>query len=163
MQLYSDGLYLDGRVIVGPLGFSGDFSMTLNFTLNTSSSGLPMFEVILSDGASPPFPESISASFISIGDPSEKYVINKNGSSVTNGTAIPSISRTGANALKIIKSGSTFEVKINGTTLTVFDMGAVSFEHFVPYLNIDASYESQIRVKSITFKYGGTTAPRPAW
>lgn len=164
VTLYYDGLYLDGKVLIGPYGFGGDFTATYIFTLNCGAGNdIPMIEFALSDGSIPPLSNCIDLKFERVGDSSlESYEIKKSGIGIiSSGGLIPSINRTIANILSVSKRGSNLEVTLNGTTLFDDDMGALSLTHVFPYLNVDARSTSQIRINSIEFIYKGSRISRP--
>lgn len=51
MLLLSEGLYLDGKGVIGPFGFYGIFAMSLVLISDTATDDcLYLFELILSDG-----------------------------------------------------------------------------------------------------------------
>ena len=109
IALHNEGMYLDGKLLIGPYGFGGDFTSTLAFSLNCGAgNAIPMVEFILSDGSTAPVSNYIDLLFGSIGDSSsEYYVINKTGSvNLANGGEIPSINRTSLNLLSVSKRGS---------------------------------------------------------
>lgn len=164
VSLYNDGMYLDGKILIGPYGFGGDFTSTFVFSLNCGAGNdISMVQFLLSDGNTAPVSNYINLYFGEVGDPSlEYYLITKTGpSTLASGDEIPSINRTGLNILSASKRGNNLKVTLNGTTLYNDDMGAFSLTHAFPYLNVDATNSSQIRINSVAFRYDGDRIPRP--
>ena len=76
-ELDSDGLYLDGEVVTAPVGFNGNFTLTILFYLKTSvSSTLPYFNIVLAGGGDAPYTEFVSSVFFNLGDPSMESYLN---------------------------------------------------------------------------------------
>lgn len=164
VTLHNDGMYLDGKLLIGPYGFGGDFTSTFVFSLNCGAGNeITMVEFILSDGNTAPVSNYIDLYFGYVGDASlEYYTIRKTGSiTLASGDEIPSINRTSLNILSVSKKGSNLKVMLNGTTLYNDDMGAFSLTHVFPYLNVDAENADQIRINSVAFRYDGDRIPRP--
>jgi len=160
----SDGLYLNGKIAVGPYGFTGDFSMSFVFELHaTDSSPVTMIEIILGYDGSAPVAQYISALFSDLGsDASESYNLYENGGSYSSGAAVPGLNYNGTNTLKIVETGDNIKMYMNGfTKICDSDILSCNLVTFYPRLNVSASNGDMVRFKRIEVKYSGDMIPRP--
>lgn len=162
LQLFADGMYLDGKICIGPYGFSGNFTETITFNLDTMvANTVPMIEFTLSDGLLAPVSDFVQAIFNHVGDIGiETYGFYETGATMNSGTEIPSLNRDGSNTFKLVKTGDNIKMYMNDTILCDYDLVGCTLTNFYPYLNVNAADSSQIRITGISFKYRGNMIPR---
>jgi len=116
-ELSSDGLFIDGKVLTAPVGFKGDFTLIILFSLKTAvSSTIPYMNFVLAGSGDAPYSEYVNCVFFGIGDTSiESYLVSSAEPflSLANGEAISEMERTGLNTFKLVKKGSNIKVFIN--------------------------------------------------
>jgi len=160
----SDGLYLNGKIAVGPYGFTGDFTMSFVFELHVSNAEqVSMIEILLGYDGAAPVSQYISALLNNLGsDTNENYNLYENGGSYGSGTAIPGIDYDGINTLKIVKNGNNIKMYMNGSTkICDHDIISCSLVTFYPRLNVSSSVGERMRFKRLEVKYSGDMIPRP--
>lgn len=164
MTLDSDGLFIDGKLMIAPYGFDGDFSVSIVFSLSaTEDTPLNLLNFAFGDGSDVPLVDAIQAVFSSIGTASEAYYIEEASPTVTmaQGSSISGIDRNGLNTFKFAKNGKRIKVYMNGTILCNKDF--VNFPNglFYLYLNVNAMEADQLIFKNVEVKYCGNIVTRP--
>lgn len=164
LNLYPNGLSLDGKILSGPYGFDGDFTFTCAFE-TTCGIGftIPYISLFFSDGGYASPSEYLSINLYDVGDITEEsYSITSTGStSLVTGGTIPHLNRIGLNTLVLVKTGNHYVITLNGNPILDQFIMTLGFDYFFPYLYSVTDDDLQIRFKSISYKYDGNRISRP--
>ena len=164
INLYPDGLSLNGKILIGPYGFDGDFTFTCAFETSCGIGyTIPLIHLFFSDGGYAAPGQYLSINLNDVGDPSgESYSITATGAaSLVVGGSIPFINRIGLNTIVLVKTGNHYEITLNGNPILDQFITTLGFDYFFPYLYAVTEDNLQIRFKSISYKYDGNRMSRP--
>ncbi len=158
----SDGLYLNGKIAVGPYGFTGDFTMSFVFELHvTNATPVTMIEILLGYDGAAPVSQYITALLSNLGsDSTESYNLYENGGSYSSGAAVPGLNYNGTNTLKIVKTGDNIKMYMNAVNICDSDIISCNLVTFYPRLNVSSSSGDRMRFKRLEVKYSGDMIPR---
>ena len=162
----AEGLYIDGNKLTAPKGFTGDFVMTVIFTLNPAMDEyVNHFAISLTDGTESPNEEIIKAAFLNVGDWSvERYYISEEDpyADLANGFAIPGINRAGENTFILEKDGNILTLTMNTDQFCSVPFSNYSNGTSFPVLYVNDQMDSRILlIKSIKVEYEGAMVDRP--
>lgn len=165
-SLSSDGLFIDGDILTAPIGFSGDFTLTITFMLNdVEPMAVSAFEVFLNQGEDFPSEEYIRIQFktmagsISTGN----YYITETAPTVSldSVASIPGLNSIGLNVLTFDKKGTHVTVHMNDGLLCDAYLSSYSPTWYFPILYVHGAATGRMFIKSIKVAYDGDTAPLP--
>lgn len=163
--LDAEGLYIDGNKLTGPYGFSGDFVMTVVFTLNPPEGKyVNYFSISLTDGTTSPNEEIIKVAFMNVGDETKEHfsLIEEDPYvPLASTTGIAFINRDGLNTFVLTKEGNNLKIDMNTNQVcSVFYSSYTNSVSFpVLYLN-DQMDERILLIKSIEVEYEGDVVDR---
>lgn len=161
----AEGLYIDGNRLTAPYGFSGDFVMTVEFTLNPQvGKYVNNFSISLTDGTTAPNEEIIRVSFMNVSDDTiEHFSLIEEDPYVelASATGIAGINRTGLNTFILTKEGNNLKIHMNTTQVcsVIYSSYSNSASFPVLYLN-DQMDERIILIESIKVEYEGDKVDR---
>ncbi|HOG52633.1 MAG TPA: hypothetical protein PLT03_02050 [Bacillota bacterium] len=162
----AEGLYIDGNKLTAPKGFTGDFVLTVVFTLDPPvGKYVNNFSISLTDGTTSPNEERIKAAFMNVGDDAiEHYSLIEEDpyAELASGTGIAGINRTGTNTFIMTKEGNNLKLHMNTTQICSVFCSSYSNIYSFPVLYInDQMDERIILIKSIKVEYEGEMFNRP--
>lgn len=159
------GLKIDYLGFFTPFAFTGDFTLTVVFTLDTTSEETTDFEIGLYDNIGTAISDNIvNNHFNNIGNTAFEYIgVSELGPSidpdwnytVTEYVEIPGIIRDGRNTYTLAKTGDDIEIKINGAGIADFTMGFYESDRFVIMIGCDPSDDGVVCFETIKVQYNG--------
>ena len=161
----AEGLYIDGNKLTGPYGFSGDFVMTVVFTLNPPvGKYVNNFSISLTDGTTSPNEEIIKVAFMNVGDDAiEHFSLIEEDPYVglASATGIAGINRTGTNTFVLTKEGNNLKLHMNTTQICSVFYSSYSSTFSFPVLYINDQMDARIiLIESIKVEYEGDKVDR---
>lgn len=166
-NLYSEGLLLNYYGATGPYGFSGDFSMTVSFTLDADEADSVGVVVIgLGDGSILYTMKHITLMLTNLGDPSSEGLIVREifgavWDTIASRDSIPGIRRHGVNTCKLVKNGDRVKVYFNGTLLCDYLLQYYDLMFSFPIIAAVQEGSPKLFFQSVKFTYSGPYIPRP--
>lgn len=157
-ELYgSEGLWLDGKRFISPVGFDGDFTMELVINIKPSTI-VPMIHIGLYYSTAYPF-EWIDIVFLSISHPGVEKTIISEGEPYREITTItgPAGFNIGENnTISLEKSGNRLTVRINGKKHYSFSYTSYDFDTMFPVLSVNQNNDSySVYINSIKVEFSG--------
>ncbi len=146
----------DSKNVTAPFVLSGDFSITVKFKLETTSEQRVLGAIWLGSIPNYPFSESIISFYYEHGGASAPHFqIWTDGPTTdvdlmrTSDTEIPGMDNNAVNTYTIVKTGDSFETRLNGEL--IWSWFNTRYESDIFYLTLNASWltENQIVYKSV--------------
>ena len=163
------GLRIDYLGFISPFAFTGDFTLTVVFTLDTAPDRTVDFEIGLYDDISVPLSNNIiNNHFNNAGNIAFEYIgVSELGPSIdpdwnytiTQSAEIPGLNRSGRNTYKLVKKGDDISITINNTAIANFTMGYYESSNFAILLGADASNDGVVFFETIKVNYSGDLIP----
>jgi hypothetical protein len=162
------GLRINNMGFVSPFAFTGDFTLTVEFTLDTAADRHVYIEIGFQDDIEAEYLSRFNHHFGGVGDTANEYYgISEFGPDTDpdwNYTvpnihgAIPGIARNGANTYILKKTGTNVEIKLNGVELA--DITASYYEGAQSALFISSElYDGILYFEKIKVQYDGEMIP----
>ncbi len=159
------GLMINYLAFFTPFAFTGDFTLTLVFTLDTTSESTADFEIGLYDQISTQISDNIvNNHFNNVGDTALEYIgISEFGPStdpawnltMTEYVEIPGIIRDGRNTYTLVKTGDDINIMIIGAEIAYFTMGLYESDRYVIMIGCDQSDDGIVYFETIKVQYTG--------
>lgn len=170
VSVSASGLYVDSVLLTAPFGFDGDFTMTVQFSLNVSASDFVLgLQLMLTGGGDAVYSEYISSDFYSLGlPPSDQYPEGYSiyegspGRTLAEGDEIPGLNRAGLNTYRFIKKGNSIKMFMNDDMLCDDICSSYSEAWFFPVIYVVYGLGTgELYIKNIKVVYSGdiTTLP----
>ncbi len=160
------GLQVEEYYVLSPIGFSADFTLTLDMWMDIDDSNSADFRIWIGDDESD-YPEHyITCEFEQAGDEiNEEVLIHEDGvgldfRDIDTLEPIPGI-KNGTNTFKLIRRGDHIRITMNGAELADFD--AIYFNPpacFVGFVTDDTSSQD-VYYRKISVSYAGDPVPLP--
>lgn len=165
-SLSSDGLFIDGDYLTAPIGFSGDFTLTVTFMLNqVEPMMVSMFEVNLNAGEDFPSTEYIRIQFKSManGVSTGNYYISETAPYIMldSGASIPGLRSIGLNVLTFEKKGTHITISMNEGLLCDAYLSSYSPTWYFPIIYVHGAATGRMFINNIKVTYDGETVPLP--
>ncbi|HNV34724.1 MAG TPA: hypothetical protein PKK63_04235 [Bacillota bacterium] len=164
--LYDEGFFLNYYRAIGPYGFSGDFTMTVVFSLDVDEANkVDKAWIGLGDGTGMYTLKHIMLYLNSIGEAGTETldlteIYGGDFHSFRSMDYIPAIRRHGLNTYKLSKNGDTIKAYFNGVLLCEYMLQHYDLVYSFPI--IYAVQDSpKLLFKSVKFSYSGTYEARP--
>jgi len=153
----TDGLWLDGKIFISPVGFDGDFTMDITLGIGPSAI-VPLINFGFYYSSTEPL-EWISFNFMNVGDlSSETYSVSENSPfrPMKSGSGPVGFRIGGESVFQVKKSGNNLTASINGGKFFSGSYTSYSYDTMFPVLNIDqGDYTYEVFIKSIRVEFSG--------
>lgn len=156
------GVKLNSTSMSSPVAFTGDFTMTVLFTLNTDEDETVYFGFYPGDSRAWTPSNAISSFFNHIGsEAGEAWWVDDIGTSNDNvvaesDTPLPSLLRKGPNTWKMIKKGDHIQIYVNFYKVADFTMTHCEAPYYYVVLYSEQGAGGDIIFNSVTVKYQGS-------
>lgn len=159
----TNGLYLDGKIFASPLGFDGNFTMEVVFSIDTSD---PVDSIyFLFNMGNPALTEWVEYAFHDVGDPvNEQFSVTENQPSVLLDQATKDLGfkMDGNNMFKLVKTGKNLKAYINGKSFSSCTYSSYDYDVFFPNFSIDQEDgEHFVHIKSISVEFQDSVYSNP--
>lgn len=151
-----EGLLLSFYGAAAPFAFSGDFTMTVAFSLDVDSANQVYFEMYPGDERAWEPGNYILSAFDYVGlTGAEVWYVGDNHEEVVNETGnIPGLVRDGNNTWKLIKKGRSYQTWMNESMISSFTADNSSGSSYFPTLYAE-QMGGTVYFKSVTVAYKG--------
>jgi hypothetical protein len=156
------GVRLSGTTMSSPVAFTGDFTMTVLFTLNTDADETVYFGFYPGDSRAWTPSNAISSFFDDIGsETGESWWVDDIGSTFENvvaesGTSLPSLLRKGPNSWKMIKQGNHIQIFMNFYKVADFTMTHCAAAYYNVVFYSDLIGGGDLIFNSVKLQYKGS-------
>lgn len=156
------GVRLKGTTMSSPVAFTGDFTMTVLFTLYTDEDETVYFGFYPGDSRAWTPWNAISSFFNDIGsEAGESWWVDDIGTISANvvdesGMALPSLLRKGPNTWKMIKKGDQIQIYVNFYKVADFAMTECAAAYYNVVLYSDLGGGGDLIFNSVNVKYKGS-------
>ena len=152
----TDGLWLDGKVFISPVGFDGDFTLDIIFSIKALSIVPGVNFTFYYSNAHPL--EWINFNFQDIGAAGEYFYATENDPYrlMASESGPLGFKIGGNNDFTLKKSGNNLTVSLNGDKLYSGNFTSYSFDAMFPTLSVDQEdYSYEVFIKSIRVEFSG--------
>lgn len=155
------GVRLDGCTMSSPVSFTGDFTMSVLFTLNTDEIKKVYFGFYPGDSSDWPPDNAISSFFADVGLKAEDWWVDDIGATSANilsieDTELPSLLRKGPNVWKMVKTGNQIKIFVNFYKLADFTITRCEAASYKVAFYSEVSGGGDIVFNSATVRYKGS-------
>jgi hypothetical protein len=159
----ANGLYMDGKVFVSPLGFDGNFAMEVVFSIDTLGTVESIY--FLFNMGHPALSEWIQYAFYDVGNPvNERFSVSENQpyEVLDMATQDLGIRMDGTNLFKLVKTGKNLKAYLNGKNFSSCTYTSYDYDVLFPNFSVDqADGEHYVHIRSINVKFQDSVYSNP--
>jgi len=158
------GLHLYRYSVCSPVAFTGDFTVTVDFSLDTLPDSYAYFELYLADGIYWEPENMIYCGFSNVGaeDADETWWVSDEGAGGTENPIVsmppgpvPYLDRNGTNTWQLVKTGDWYEIKLNGKRMTKFGSSYCRGDKYYVSLYAESDY-GDVYFRNVKVDYKGS-------